>query len=148
MRNSFLKAYFLLIFLTILLNASFASSETRLIAYPAPEGAAQNSDFSVSVRIPGQKWQELPEYLIKVDEVRGTNHAVENSSMSYFDFSGEVEVSVTYNKGDIQNRPNQATFVRDSTRNKREYPSHSGYTAAKPFSRSEWRYLSQSSPFR
>lgn len=76
--------------------------KNKLVAYPAPEGAVQNSDFSVSVRIPGKKWQELPEYLVKVDEVRGTSHAVENSSVSYFDFSGEVEVSVTSNKGDIQ----------------------------------------------
>lgn len=103
----FNKRQFCVIFLiTLFLNFGlYASSDgkNQLVAYPAPEGAVQNSDFSVSVRIVGQKWQELPEYLVKVDEVRGTSHAVENSSMSYFDFSGEVEVAVTYNKGDIRN---------------------------------------------
>ena len=102
----FYKWQFSIIFLTaFFFNLGLYASidgKNRLIAYPTPEGAVQNSDFSVSVRIPGQKWQELPEYLIKVDEVRGTSHAVENSSVSYFDFSGEVEVSVTSNKGAIQ----------------------------------------------
>lgn len=92
--------------IALLLNLGLHATndgKNQLIAYHAPEGAAQNPDFSVSIRIPGEKWQELPEYLVKVDEVRGTGHHVENSSMSYFDFSGEVEVLVTLNKGEIQN---------------------------------------------
>jgi len=92
-----------LIFTSIHVSHAKGAGKNQLVAYPAPQGAILNADFSVSVRIPGQKWQELPEYLIKVDEVKGTGHAVENASMSYFDFSGEVEVSVTYNKGEIQN---------------------------------------------
>jgi hypothetical protein len=95
--------FFLIVsFLDLGLYAS-NDGKNQLVAYPAPQGAAQNTHFSVSVRIAGQEWQELPEYLVKVDEVRGTSHAVENASMSYFDFSGEVEVAVTYNKGDIRN---------------------------------------------
>lgn len=101
--NKWQSGVILLIALSLNLGLHASNDvKNKLVAYPAPEGAVQNSDFSVSVRIPGQKWQELPEYLVKVDEVRGTNHAVENSSVSYFDFSGEVEVSVTSNKGDIQ----------------------------------------------
>lgn len=73
----------------------------KLITYRAPEGALQNTDFSVKVRVPGGIWQELPEYLIKVDEVKDSGHATQNASVSYFDFSGEVEVSVTYNGGVI-----------------------------------------------
>lgn len=98
--------YSIILLIVIFLNLGLRASngeKNKLVAYPAPEGAVQNTDFSVSVRLPGQKWQELPEYLVKVDEVRGTNHAVENSSVSYFDFSGEVEVSVTSNKGEIRN---------------------------------------------
>lgn len=76
--------------------------ENKLITYQAPNSAILNTDFSVSVRIPGQKWQDLPEYLVKVDEVRGVNHAEEKASMAYFDFSGEVEISVVYNKGEIR----------------------------------------------
>lgn len=87
--------------LCCLFVSSFACAE-RLVVYPAPEEAVQNTDFSVKVRIPGQNWQELPEYLIKVDQVRGVNHTLMNSSVSYFDFSGTAEVSVTSNRGMIQ----------------------------------------------
>jgi hypothetical protein len=77
-------------------------SKDKLVAYPAPEGAALNSDFTVRVRLTGQEWKQLPSYLVNVDEVRGSDHQVENASMSYFDFEGEVEISVTSNKGTIQ----------------------------------------------
>jgi len=77
-------------------------STDRLITYPAPNGVEQNSDFSVKVRIPGKDWQSLDEYLIKVDEVRADKHTLENSSMAIFDFTGKVEVSVTFNRGDIR----------------------------------------------
>lgn len=75
--------------------------QPKLITYTAPESVQQNADFSVKVRIAGGVWKELPEYLIKVDEVKNTGHQTQNASMSYFDFSGEVEVSVTYNRGVI-----------------------------------------------
>ena len=91
--------FFLL--LAVCLNFFIAQAQ-QLVSYSAPEGVIQNTDFSVSVRLPGKQWQELPEYSVKVDEVRGVKHAVENASMTYFDFSGEVEVSVTYNKGEIK----------------------------------------------
>ncbi len=90
------------VFCVLTLIAQNSFSINKLAIYPAPEGVLQNTDFEVKVRIPDGKWQSLPEYLIKVDEVRGTNHSVENSSMSYFDFEGEVEVSVTSNRGAIQ----------------------------------------------
>jgi len=71
----------------------------KLITYSAPKETLQNADFSVKVRVPGGTWQDLPEYLIKVDEVRDNGHNVQHASMSYFDFSGQVEVAVTYNRG-------------------------------------------------
>ncbi|GHT24635.1 hypothetical protein AGMMS4957_18010 [Bacteroidia bacterium] len=74
----------------------------KLVAYSAPEGAALNGDFTVQVRLAGQKWKQLPSYLVNVDEVKGSSHQIENASMSYFDFEGEVEISVTFNKGTIQ----------------------------------------------
>jgi hypothetical protein len=82
-------------------NARFVNTN-YLKVYPAPKGAVQNTDFAVKVRIPGKPWQQLPEYLIKVDQVKGTVHKEERSSMTYFDFSGEVEVAITFNKGTIQ----------------------------------------------
>ncbi|AXY73609.1 endo-polygalacturonase [Paraflavitalea soli] len=75
---------------------------SSLKAYPAPAGVEQNTDFTVRVRLPGQSWQDLPAYLVKVDQVQGTSHTVEHACMSYFDFSGEAEVSVTFNKGRIE----------------------------------------------
>ena len=76
-------------------------SKDVLMTWPAPEGVDLNSDFTVKVRLLGQEWKDTPTYLVNIDEVRETVHNVENASMSYFDFSGEVEVSVTYNKGNI-----------------------------------------------
>lgn len=90
----------LISFFSFYLLSAFASN--NLIVYPAPDGALLNSDFTIKVREPGKQWQTIPNHLIKVDEVRGTKHNVEEASMAFFDFEGEVEVSVTYNKGTIK----------------------------------------------
>jgi hypothetical protein len=39
---------------------------------------------------------------VLVDKVGNSSHSTEKASMSYFDFSGEVEVAVTYNKGAVE----------------------------------------------
>lgn len=77
-------------------------SQDKLVTYDSPKDAALNADFKIQVRQPGQQWQDSPSYLVKVDEVKGTKHHVQEASMTYFDFSSEVEVSVTYNKSAIQ----------------------------------------------
>ena len=69
---------------------------------PALEGVAYNNDFSVKVRLKNKNWETLPVYNVKVDQVIGTGHHVENASMCYFDFSGTVEVSVTLNQGQLK----------------------------------------------
>jgi hypothetical protein len=77
----------------------------QLVTYPAPAGvkyALHNNDYTVKVRKPGGKWHDLYEYNVKVDQVTDARHHVENASMCSFDFSGEVEVSVTSNKGPVQ----------------------------------------------
>jgi hypothetical protein len=89
----------------ILLSSALCAAGTpgnQVVTYPAPNGCAINPDFSVKVRTPAGDWQEVAAYLVKVDAVTGTSHASQNSSMAYFDFSGAVEVSVTFNRGDIQ----------------------------------------------
>ena len=68
------------------------------ITMETTEGVELNGDFSVRVRAEGGEWLSVPSYLVKVDEVRGTKHCVENASMAIFDFTGRVEVAVTYNK--------------------------------------------------
>lgn len=80
---------------------TYAYPENKLVNYPAPGGADLNDDFTVKVRIAGEEWQTVPTYLVKVDEVREKGHSHEDASVSYFDFSGRVEIAVTYNKGNI-----------------------------------------------
>lgn len=77
-------------------------AQNQLVTYPSPEGAELKNDFTVKVRQPGKEWQTIDTYAVKVDEVRGASHHVELASMGYFDFAGEVEISVLSNKGDIQ----------------------------------------------
>ncbi len=84
------------------LTAPVAQAQDRLVTYPAPEGAELIHDFTVRVRQEGKEWQPVDTYLFRVDEVRGTKHNAEDASVAYFDFSGRVEVSVTFNHGDIK----------------------------------------------
>ena len=73
----------------------------QVIVYPMPGGISHSEDFTVRVRNPGQSWRVLPVYLAKVVQVVDTKRAFRQSSMAYFDFSGTVEVSVTYHQGAI-----------------------------------------------
>lgn len=79
-----------------------AYAQNQLVTYPAPREAELKSDFTVKVRQPGGEWQAIATYPVKVDEVKEAQHHVELASMSYFDFDGEVEVSVTVNKEEIE----------------------------------------------
>ena len=77
-------------------------AKDRVISWQAPEGIELNNDFTVQIRSNEKgKWMTIPTYLVKVDEVREPTHHVENASMATFDFSGKVEIAVTYNKGKI-----------------------------------------------
>ncbi len=78
------------------------SAQNSLEVYPAPEAVEMKNDFTVKVRQPGGEWQTLSTYMVKVDEVREAKHHVEKASLAYFDFAGEVEVSVTSNNGLIE----------------------------------------------
>ncbi len=66
----------------------------RLVAYPTPE------TISASRRgRPADIGRSVPEYLVKVDAVRDSNHRPENSLIAYFDFSGTAEISIAFNRG-------------------------------------------------
>src|SRR5688500_17339039 len=80
---------------------SFENGPPSLAVYPAPASAVLNRDFTVKVRQHNQVWKSLPVYMVKVDRVMNAKHETENASMCYFDFSGAVEVSVTFNRGAI-----------------------------------------------
>lgn len=90
-----------LLVLQVSVAFSFDGKPPALAVYPAPANAELMNDFTVKVRQNNQSWKTLPVHLVKIDQVKGAKHSTENASMSYFDFSGEVEVSVTYNKGNI-----------------------------------------------
>lgn len=77
-------------------------AQDMLQVYPAPDGVEMKNDFTVKVRVPGGEWQDVPTYMVKVDEVRETRHCVEKASLGYFDFEGQVEVSVTSNNGPVE----------------------------------------------
>lgn len=94
------------VMICLLLIISYVNAHAQqLITYPSPvaeDNLMHNGDFTVKVRQPGGKWQDLFEYNVKVDEVKGTTHHVENASMCSFDFSGEVEVAVTSKRAAIK----------------------------------------------
>jgi hypothetical protein len=131
MERVVLNVKFVALLFLLLIFSVFLYSSDKLVVYTAPQGALLNKDFSVKVRQLGNEWQVVPNHLIKVDEVRETKHHVEEASMAYFDFSGEVEVSVTFNNGPISKariRPlsygiepvvkgNTLTFKLDQPRN-------------------------------
>lgn len=60
--------------------------------YPVPEGAVLRQDYCLRVRPVGtEEWQVLKAYQVKVDM-----HDVRLASMAYFDFTGKVEVEITF----------------------------------------------------
>lgn len=66
--------------------------QNRVVIYPVPEGAVLQNDYILKVRPVGtQEWQEVKCYQVKVDM-----HDVRCASMAYFDFSGKVEVEITF----------------------------------------------------
>ena len=93
-----------IIAIAFVLSMSFKISAQDLVVYDATKDIVKtmhNNDFSVKVRKPGGEWKELFEYGVKVDKVVGSGHSVQKASMTYFDFSGTVEVAVTSNNGAI-----------------------------------------------
>ena len=79
-----------------------SGAQNRLTVYPAPEGVEMKNDFTVKVRVPGGEWQNVPTYMVKVDEVRGTKHCVEKASLGYFDFEGTHIIQCGTDVGSVE----------------------------------------------
>ncbi len=78
-------------------------AQNRVVTYPIPAGIETKEDFTVQVReVDSDVWKTVETYAVKVDEVRGTKHHIEKASLAYFDFEGEVEVSVTFRHGTVR----------------------------------------------
>jgi hypothetical protein len=93
----FRKGYSLLLWACLLVQGLQAQ---QLVTYPAPKAAIysmHNDDYTVRVRKPGGIWQDLFEYNVKVNMDK-----VSNASMVNFDFSGQVEVSIHKNNGNVR----------------------------------------------
>lgn len=72
------------------MNIKNCKNELRI--YPVPEGAVLQKDYCLRVRPFGtEDWQKLKAYQVKVDM-----HDVRLASMAYFDFTGKVEVEITF----------------------------------------------------
>ncbi|SEO07272.1 Glycosyl hydrolase family 49 [Mucilaginibacter gossypiicola] len=81
----------------------FNQLKAQLITYTAPTGAGLNTDYTVKVRQKSGPWQSVPVYAATVADVVNMKSEFKKTSFAYFDFSGEVEVAVTYNRGPIEN---------------------------------------------
>lgn len=96
------KLFFFYVFLILFALCSPLYALDKLVVYSAPNGAMLNNDFTIEVRKDKEKWQEVPSYLVNVQAVRDLKRNAEDASAAYFDFEGDVEVSITYNKGIIK----------------------------------------------
>ncbi|MBA4861015.1 right-handed parallel beta-helix repeat-containing protein [Streptomyces sp. PSKA54] len=77
------------------------SAGDRVVIHPTLPSVPVNNAFTVKVRPLGGSWERVGVYLAKlalIDATTGSNRA-QNSSVAMFDFSGTVEVEVTYNPG-------------------------------------------------
>jgi len=89
-------------------QASAAEASTvaeQLVTYPIPDGIAQGTTFEVKVRTPHGQWQRLSTYSVnlKIINAKTGSGEIRKSSFASFDFSGTVEVMVTYTKGTVSN---------------------------------------------
>jgi hypothetical protein len=74
----------------------------QLNVFERPEGVATNNNFTVQVRLVGEKqWQQVTAYNVKVTKMENNQSSVEDASLSYFSTAGKVEVAVQLNKGTI-----------------------------------------------
>ena len=78
-------------------SADTLAASSRLQVFPFPQTVRythHNDDFTVRVRVPGGRWQDLYEYSVKVDLDKS-----QDASMVYFNFDGPVEVAVAVGNG-------------------------------------------------
>ncbi|KAL6410935.1 putative tat pathway signal sequence domain protein [Ilyonectria robusta] len=111
MRVSFCSLFLPLLDLQLVSSRSMPLLETRareknvnvVETYTIPDGVDKSTAFNVTVRVPGGKWRNIDVYKPKVVQTNifTGSTAKKDSSMVYFDFSGSVEVSATYNNGEV-----------------------------------------------
>ncbi|EOO01314.1 putative tat pathway signal sequence domain protein [Phaeoacremonium minimum UCRPA7] len=80
------------------------ANNSTLKTYDIPQGVARSTLYDVKVRTPGGIWRNIECYKPQVVDTNIFTGATakKDSSMAYFDFSGPVEVSATYNNGSVK----------------------------------------------
>jgi hypothetical protein len=108
------------IFLLLLFSLSTFLLHAGIKIYPAPPHSQLNHAFTVKVRQNGGDWHQLDVYLAKVANNINGLIKQEMTSFAYFDFQGEVEISVTSNNANINTvslRPLSFGIVPAATEN-------------------------------
>ncbi|KAI8261542.1 hypothetical protein K4K53_000538 [Colletotrichum sp. SAR 10_77] len=90
--------------LAILALAGVISGASSLQTYPIPDEVKQSTSYTINVRKPDGEWQPVSTYLVNLHEINITTGSamVHPSSLAMFDFDNDVQISVTYNSGDIK----------------------------------------------
>lgn len=70
--------------------------------YASPAEAKLNDAFSVEVCVDGGQWEQVPTYLVMVDEVVDARHTRRNTSMAYFDSDEPTQVRVVSRKQRVE----------------------------------------------
>ncbi len=89
--------------------AAISAAAQAPVVPPSIAGMPHNDDFTVRVREPGGRWQDLFEHAVMVDL-----DAPQRASMAQFEMAGPVEVEVRRNNGDtrtVRVRPDRAGIV-------------------------------------
>ncbi len=74
----------------------------QLHVFEAPAGVATNNNFTVQVRLAGEKqWQQVTSYNVKVNKMEDLRNTIEDASLAYFSAAGKVEVAVRLNEGTL-----------------------------------------------
>ncbi|KAF0315750.1 transmembrane protein, partial [Colletotrichum asianum] len=87
----------------ILALAGVISVASSLQTYPIPDEVKRSTSYTINVRKPDGEWRPVSTYLVNLHEINMTTGSamVHPSSLAMFDFDDDVEISVTYNFGDI-----------------------------------------------
>ncbi|KAM0323835.1 hypothetical protein ACHAQA_008413 [Verticillium albo-atrum] len=92
------------LFLALTFISGVAQASCNSIrTYPIPDGVTQKNSYGVKVRSPGGEWHPVEIYETRHHEVNVTTGrtATHTGSLAYFDFKGNVEVSVLYKSGQV-----------------------------------------------
>ena len=84
--------------LLVIVSLALSSHAQQLVTYPSAGVLPVSPDYTVRVRIPGKSWSIVPVYQVKVADASTGIFQTMQSSMGFFDFSGQVELEINIGK--------------------------------------------------